>query len=244
MLSYKLKSWIKETLIRTGHEVRKAHPESYNGVKVLRVLDLALRELSLRKGSGLTFVEIGANDGVDFDPLRPYIEKYSMRGVLVEPQPSVFERLKANYSNVSWVSFENCAIGGSEGTLELFYAEVDGSEKNFATTLASSNRSAIESYADSIGGRIVKLDVPCITPETLLSKHNLQNVDIIQIDTEGMDFEILKAFNLELVRPSIIHYESGQLSPKEQEASYRYLTAQGYEVLTQEGDTIALPVTP
>lgn len=226
-----------------GYEIRKAHPESYHGVKVLSVLDLALRELAKRKGGRMTFVEIGANDGVDFDPLRPYIDQYEMTGVLVEPQPSVFIRLQENYKSAANVSFENCAIGSAEGTLDLYYAEVDGAEQQtFANTLASSNRSAIESYAKSVGGKVAEIKVPCITPTTLLSKHGLTQIDILQIDTEGMDFEILKAFDLKTVKPSIIHYESGQLTPQEQEKSYRYLTGKGYEVLTQEGDTIAIPV--
>jgi methyltransferase, FkbM family len=242
MFSHRLRKWIKSTSLRAGYEVRKAHPESYEGVKILSVLDLALRELLSRKGGGMTFVEIGANDGIDFDPLRPYIERYALRGVLVEPQPSVFERLKRNYEGIPSVTFENCAIGSTEGNLSLYYAQVDEKEQNFATTLASSNRSAIENYAKSVGGRVMEINVPCITPAALLKKHGFTQIDILQIDTEGMDFEILKAFDLERVRPEIIHYESGQLAPQEQEKSYRYLTGKGYEVLTQEGDTIAIPV--
>lgn len=237
-----IKRLIQKFALRYGYEIRKAHPEAYEGVKVLSVLDLALRELAMRRGSEMTFIEIGANDGVDFDPLRPYIERYGMRGLLVEPQPAVYERLKQNYKNVSTVFFENCAIGSEEGILKLYYAKVDSDNQNFATTLASSNRATIERYARSVGGSVVELDVPCITPNSLLAKHGLTQVDILQIDTEGMDFEILKAFDLKKTAPSIIHYESGQLSPIEQEKSYRYLSKQGYEVITQAGDTIAIPV--
>jgi FkbM family methyltransferase len=243
MLFHKIKTLIKKFAVDNGYELRKAHPEAYKGVKILSVLDLALRELTARKGGGMTFIEIGANDGVDFDPLRPYIERYGLRGLLVEPQPSVFERLKLNYTGVTTVSFENCAIGSEEGTLKLYYAKVDGEKQDFATTLASSKRAAIDSYARSVGGTVVELVVPCVTPRTLLAKHGFTQIDILQIDTEGMDFEILKAFDLKAVAPSIIHYESGQLPPVEQEKSYRYLSEQGYEVITQEGDTVAIPAS-
>lgn len=238
---HKIKSLIQKTALRSGYEVRKAHPEAYSGVKVISMLELALKELAGRKGGGMTFVEIGANDGLEFDPLRPFIEKYELRGILVEPQPSVFERLKKNYEGIPNVILENCAIGSTEGSLNLYYAEVDAKQQNFATTLASANRKAIERYAASVGGTVVGIEVPCLKPEKLLKKHHMEQVDILQIDTEGMDFEILKAFDLKAVAPSIIHYESGQLSPGEQEKSYRYLSGQGFAVLTHEGDTLALP---
>ncbi len=243
MLFHDIKTLIKKLIISRGYELRKAHPAAYLGVKEFSVFELAIKELYSRKGQGMTFVEIGANDGVDNDPIRPYIDKYGLRGILVEPQPLVFERLKKNYLGVDSVKFENCAISSSSGSLKLYYAEVDEHDQNFAFTLASSNRKAIESYAKKCRGSVVELVVPCVTPETLLKKHGFSKVDILQIDTEGMDFEILKSFNLKDVSPSIIHYESGQLTPSEQEKSYRYLNQQGYEVLTQGGDTIALPAS-
>ncbi len=43
----------------------------------------------------VTFVQIGANDGVWNDPIEPYLRGEKWRGVLVEPVPYVFARLKA-----------------------------------------------------------------------------------------------------------------------------------------------------
>lgn len=241
MLLRKLKCLLQGLALERGYEIRKAHPEAYEGVRTLQPFTLALAELVARKGESLTFVEIGANDGVEGDFLRPHIERLGLRGILVEPQPSVFARLKRNYEGIPNVSFENCAIGSLETDLSLYYVEVEGEDKEYATTLATSNRSALEGYARETGGKIVELSVPCIRPSTLLKKHGFGRIDILQIDTEGMDFEILKSFDLGSASPEIIHYESGQMKPAEQLESYRYLTENGYQMITHGGDTLAIP---
>src|SRR5262245_12222347 len=72
---------------------------------------------------GVTFVQIGAYDGVAGDPIRSLVlESNGWRGVMVEPQPSAFNRLRRNYSDqASRLTFLNVAIsdgiGKSERTL-------------------------------------------------------------------------------------------------------------------------------
>lgn len=57
------------------------------------------------------FVEIGANDGEQHDHLRPLILGEEWRGIMVEPVPYVFERLRQNYDRVlERVTLENSAI--------------------------------------------------------------------------------------------------------------------------------------
>ena len=56
------------------------------------------------------FVEVGAGDGVTVDHLRPFAARSGWRGIMVEPVPYVFERLRANYADVDGVSLENVAI--------------------------------------------------------------------------------------------------------------------------------------
>ena len=44
-----------------------------------------------RRGRRLSFVQIGANDGVTGDPIRRFILEFGWSGVLVEPQLEIFE---------------------------------------------------------------------------------------------------------------------------------------------------------
>ena len=67
------------------------------------------------------FVEIGANDGVRTDHLRPFILSCPWRGVMVEPVPWLYERLRENYKTQLGVAFENAAIAGVDAPVPFYY---------------------------------------------------------------------------------------------------------------------------
>ena len=56
------------------------------------------------------FVEIGANDGIDFDPIYQAVIKKKWSGVYIEPQKSVFLKLQSNFQGRENIFFENIAI--------------------------------------------------------------------------------------------------------------------------------------
>ena len=62
-----------------------------------------------------TLVQIGANDGIVDDPLREFLLRGLWRGVLVEPVPYLFERLRRNYSSRPDLAFANVAIASQRG---------------------------------------------------------------------------------------------------------------------------------
>src|SRR3989344_5088239 len=68
----------------------------------------------------ILFVEIGAMDGVSFDPLYAVVMKYRWRGLLVEPLPDLFARLKENYKDATGVLFENAAIAEERGEKVMY----------------------------------------------------------------------------------------------------------------------------
>ena len=62
----------------------------------LNIFDLAATALRVKNHGQVTFVQVGANDGYRFDPLRKHIVAYHWPGLLIEPQPDVFAELKQN----------------------------------------------------------------------------------------------------------------------------------------------------
>ena len=82
-----------------------------------------LNEFSKSRGGRVSFVQIGANDGLRNDPIREFIVRDPWTGVLIEPLPSVFELLKENYAWLAGrrsLAFENPAISTSESSLSLY----------------------------------------------------------------------------------------------------------------------------
>src|SRR5580704_6695904 len=117
-LLYPMLRHLRSAARRFGFEIRKAPFANFESVPVF---DLALQYLLTTRGSELTFIEVGANDGEFNDPLREYIVKFQWRGVLIEPQPDVFERLKLNYAGQSdRLSFENVAISTDTAPIALY----------------------------------------------------------------------------------------------------------------------------
>ena len=179
-------------------------------------------------------VQIGACDGLMADPIHAWIVRYNWRGVLVEPQRAEFERLKATYRDRhDRLAFENAAIAGVDGTCTLYRVKDGGLaadwERGIATLLPGADPK-----------RFTAEIVPCMTFETLLSRHRVSRIDLLQIDVEGYDFEILKRLDFEKVHPAMIRYEHRHLRPGDQRACQAYLAQRGYRILEMQFDTGAV----
>jgi FkbM family methyltransferase len=194
------------------------------------------------------FVEIGANDGLQHDHLRPFIGSHRWRGVMVEPVPYIFERLRRNYAGVERVALENAAIGDRDGTLPFFFL-VDAPEDerrlmpDWYDGIGSFSRASVAGHVvhiPDIEERIVRQDVPTLTFDSLCRRHGLEHVDLLVVDTEGYDWEIIRRVDLGAWRPELIVYEHFHLSPGDRAACAEHLRAHGYRTLEEGFDTMCL----
>lgn len=194
------------------------------------------------------FVEIGANDGKQHDHLRPLILAGRWRGVMVEPVPYIYDRLRANYEGLDRVALENVAIADREGTLPFFHVrEAAGPERadlpDWYDGIGSFSRDAVLAHADHVpglGDLIVETEVPCTTYAALRTRHGDPHVDLLLIDTEGHDWEILKSIDLSSAPPQLIVYEHFHLDPRDRAACRAHLHAAGYETMEEGFDTFCL----
>ena len=204
----KIRHSFQHLLRRHGIELRKTPPDYVP----LPVFDLAVQALMAQRGDALRFVQIGANNGIDGDPLRRYIVKHPWRGVLVEPQPNIFALLKANYATYAdRLSFENVAISRG-GSLVLYLPPADWPRDKHGVTYVSGVPSVLARQIDVAESTLTRIEVPAMTLDALLAKHGIEQLDLLQIDTEGFDWEVLQAIDLTRFRPAIIHIETGHLS--------------------------------
>lgn len=71
----------------------------------------------------------------------------------------------------------------------------------------------------------------------------LQTLTILQIDTEGYDYNLLKLFPFDKFQPSIIHFEHGLpnkiMSIEEMSEINSMLFGYGYKAIMKEYDCIA-----
>ncbi len=202
--------------------------------------DLLQRKISRGGKAGDFFVvQIGAHDGVHYDPVRSYIEKHHWRGLLVEPQPEIFKRLVANYAHEPQLAFENAAVAHLNGTATLYTFKKTHDLPDHATMLASFYKAALEHNGHNYRGEIEELKVPTYDLNTLLTKHGISQVDLLQIDAEGYDFEIIKLLENCPIKPEAIHFESAFMDPARKVECGELLHKLGYRALTIGVDTLA-----
>lgn len=184
------------------------------------------------RGQNLTFIEVGANDGTSSgDPIREFIVKYPWKGVLVEPQPDVFEALKANYAGFEdRISFENVAISNSPTPLELYRVPQDSKSKHKGSSIASFDHKITAKQAQTRPNDLDKITVPTARLDDIVARYGLTSFDVLQLDTEGYDFEVLQTLDLTKTRPWLIGFEHGHLSPAAIDSMTRHLNAHGYSV--------------
>jgi FkbM family methyltransferase len=193
------------------------------------------------------FVQVGANDGVKDDPLRRFVTKYHWRGILVEPQPQVFEKLVKNYEAEKQLLFENVAIDAADGTARLFVADPKDGSPNL-TVFASLKKDALrrglkDALRRGLTGQEAsarEIEVQALSVRSLLRKHHIESLDLLLTDVQGYDCEVVNQFLDCGVRPKIIHFEHCHTARSVLNKLYRRLVSQGYRFIELDVDTLCL----
>jgi FkbM family methyltransferase len=186
------------------------------------------------------FVQIGANDGILDDPLRDLIRQHRLRGLLVEPLPDMFKRLVENYAGSEGLIFENIAIDATRGVTAIHRVKIGASGPSWWHGLASFDRA----HLVTVGvpeSCIETLQVETMTMQTLLSKHGVKDIDLLQVDTEGHDHVILEGVLDAGFLPKIICYEHCNLTRKVKLSCKRLLDSYEYQFAEVSWkDTVAM----
>ncbi len=180
------------------------------------------------------FVQIGAFDGREGDHLNSLIRRHHWQGILVEPQPRAFQALKETYREEQHLRFFNVAIGPEDGHITLY------TRKDASVPIASVSRHLLVKPGHG-RSEVIGIDVPCWTVDRLLQEAKApEKIDLLQIDTEGFDFQIIRSIRFDRVRPTIIRYEHALLSDRDQNACIELLCGHGYRMLLEDRDTMAI----
>jgi FkbM family methyltransferase len=190
------------------------------------------------------FIQIGANDGEQLDHLQSSILTRNWRGIMVEPVPYVFARLKGNYGHLQdRVALKNLAIAGHDGSLPFWHLRQATAEDNLPRwydALGSFRKEVLlkhVSFIPDIEQRLVCTEVPTQKFETLCRQNRVDKIDLIQMDTEGYDFEIIKLIDFDRYRPLLLIYEHHHFDAETRRACEAHLSAQGYLLRSEGMDT-------
>jgi FkbM family methyltransferase len=185
------------------------------------------------------FVQIGANDGIQDDPLRKLILGHKLCGLLVEPIPDIFEILRQNYADAPQLQFANVAISTTGGPLTMYRARNGVSLPKFVHGLGSFEKCHLEKQGVPKHS-IEEISVSSVTLPTLLTSHGIREVTLLQVDTEGYDSVIVESALESGIFPEIINYEHCHLVPSTRLRCKRLLDKYDYRFVEAGKDTLAV----
>jgi FkbM family methyltransferase len=200
-------------------------------------------EYQLARSAVLNVIIVGAFDGLENDPLADFTSKGLCAGVCVEPQPQAFARLRDNIRSSS-LSLVNAAVDVRQGYRTMFYVPENApGMPAWIGQLASFDRGHIERHEPLCPGvtRLVRsIEVPTVTFDALLDRHSFDRLDVLQIDAEGYDAVLLKAFPFERLKPALILFEIRHMAPTLREEIELVLGAIGYALYNFGDDQLAV----
>ncbi len=193
------------------------------------------------------FVKVGAHDGITGDPVSDVLlghEKW--KGLLIEPVPVIFDRLRKNFSDSRRFILERVAIGAHRGKATFYY--VDGKAIDslpdlpfWYDQLGSFDRDHILKHFDGVlSPFVLECSVEVRPLSEVLEKNGIRDVHLLHIDAEGYDYEVLKTIDLSSAAPAAILLEHQNLSGGDKRELVQHLRRHGYSVDDCGGDFFAV----
>jgi FkbM family methyltransferase len=235
-----VKSLVRHAFSLTPFEIRRRQaqrelpPATFESIQLVLAHYLACRP-------GATFVQIGACDGVSEDPVHDFIRKGVFQTLLVEPIPENFDRLRKSYEGAKNIVAARVAIGDQDGEIDLFKVR-EGSpsiDPYWARQLASFDRAHLMRHGVS-SDDIEMVRVPCLTLSSLIKRYQFDRIDILQVDTEGLDAEIVGMALRLPVLPECINFESVHLDAGKTPELFSRLETHGYRWTHNYWNTLAV----
>lgn len=227
-------------LYRKGwYEVTKPH--LYESLFAKTIAEMSKQEQQ--------FVIVGAMDGVSHDKLFPHAFKNKhWNGLLIEPVKDYFGQLKENYEHRENLIFENVAITDTPGEKEIYTVNrsaISAGEVPFwcngiSTFNPDGPTISKEGIQDKVSTEIVK----CCTFKDIVNKHQLETIDILQIDVEGFDYEVFQQIWKCGFRPKLINIEIVQMSEEQKNSLQTLLQTNYYQIEIQGDDLVAVSLKP
>ena len=258
----RMRSWLGRSLRGVARRIEPrqvdlmgfldARQEALGGVAPLDLA--AVIRAHCAGNSRFFFVQIGAHDGASTDPLAECIRAMRLSGLLVEPQEREFRRLAEVYADQPQLRFERAAVAHEDGVATLYKVKLSfwtehGFPPGIASQISSLNPNQIRRHVELFGGAklaareadyLERETVPALTLRSLLARHAIERIDLLQIDAEGFDFEIVKMIDWR-DPPPMIHFETIHLPVADRLAAWRLLRDNGYALFaTNSHNTLAI----
>jgi len=176
-----------------------------------------------------TFLSLGENDGETFSNVRALALR-NWRGVMVEPSPKAFQKLKKLYEGRKGFYLYQYAISGHNGKAVL---------QESGPLVSSRDVALVSTFHDSEMNRFRRtvsytpIEVKTFRWKTFLNRIPIKQFDLISVDCEGEDLQILSQIDLSNTSMIILEWNS---KPELKKDFEYYL--EGFKLLYTSGENL------
>jgi FkbM family methyltransferase len=226
MMSHRVEKFVQSLMKVTPFQLRRRLPTA-----TLEPLQLILA-LYKARGKETNIVQVGAWDGVSFDPIHDYVAEGQCRAILIEPNPTSFARLQKTYAGVPNLTLLQVAVGLQDGEAHLFrskrFVETD-LDQGLTPGIASFDPRHLIRHGEKAKD-IERISVPCRCLSSLVADFNFPMIDLLQIDAEGFDAEVVRMALRLPELPACIHFEHKHLKKADRQSLFESLEANQYRL--------------
>jgi len=184
---------------------------------------LMLSDLDRYRHHGGFFIEFGARNGVD-DSNTYFFEHFlGWKGLLIEANPSELQDIVSTRPDSAIISGAIC----SSDSVTFLYTGISGLDGDKASYDS-------ERYKE-IQHRAKEVQVKCYTLDYLTQYLQLDEVDIMTVDTEGSELSALQTFPFERIQPKLIAVEllvGNAERDEDRNKLESFMKTKGYKVCT------------
>jgi FkbM family methyltransferase len=191
-------------------------------------------EMLLKWFNGLcngTYVEMGALDGILYSNSYLFHKELGWSGVLVELEPTDYEKLKVNRPTDMTV---HAAVCNERKTIHYLTnhrgkggSAVDGIYEFMPQSFRDQwwHGISLESGSDKV------VEVECIPMSDILAKSPYTHFDFYSLDVEGAEYEVLQSIDFEKYSFGIMLVEADGHNPRKNLVIRTFLESKGYTFL-------------
>ena len=188
-----------------------------------------LKKKKIKKG---IYFDIGANDGITISNTFVF-EKKGWKGICVEPDSDVFEKLvrnrKCHCKNVA-ISSEN---GSAKFTKIVGYSQM---LSGLTDSYSERHKKRIQSETEKFGNTVQEIEVETRTIDTIMQEcfKDVYCIDYMSIDSEGSEEMILRSIDFDRYVIHVLSVENNYDDDNIRE----YMKTKGYKVIKHFSDDI------
>ena len=245
---------IENLKYRVASMVKKS-PKTYDlflRVKRSGAKERCLKAYSAMKGDSVSFLQIGANDGLWYDPIRYFAVWKKWTGLLCEPIAESYSALKYNYAHVNNAALEfrqvAVSVGGS-AKLELFRMDAEWlgrlpeDRKMSLLRKTSFDRNHLLQFISEDESAYVRSDsVPAMSLEALWKCCSIESAcpEVLVMDLEGLEAALLTSQDFVAFHPELILLEHAHMSTEHKNKVSDKLSEAGYTCFEFYPDSVAI----